>query len=277
MDKKILIQNLEETKSHIDKWIDSVNKVYSSIPEAQRISENLKFEIDALKNAPIEANHFLVDFDSGPYLNLNDVQSVFEPLPDVNKSKIGTLSLYSSSGSANLADFINLVGEMNTENSLIYYKEYSKKFQELQESQNRPNQILDMLNSTTNSENTIERFRLAVDAYMQWKSGGLDSAKAANSMRNFLYGLKGIVFQKVSGKTRKKINWDLFISLFILGEEGNHIHHVLLNEKTRYTKINEKLSNISKDRIVVDDIELDNIWFILLEHSYILLKIITES
>jgi len=194
-------------------------------------------------------------------------------MPEYNPQRLVDSTAVLTSGSASVYEYVTRVGELDTPNTLAYSQKYTSIYNELQNTQARPNEVR-VLVEKLNSSQTLQRFDRALNAYYAVRSGTGQRTAAATDMRTLLDGLQGDLFAKARKWQKENMTWATMAERLSKGDSGQAEHQVLVNQETIRRRLISRLSDVLKDREGNSSINLDNLWTQILDHIYVVLGLI---
>jgi len=268
------IEKLKTLKEHLDQWLKQNSETQRIVPKVQEIRDNIAWTIDAATDQPDEAREI-------PFPNLQDAidaqsQFIQDSLPDM--PRFDTSLFYSGSAvnttiSAAMYGYVSRVGDIPTDDAREYSLFHSAKYQQLQQTYGRVDDIRSLLSTVTDSM-TLKRLDSALNTFSAWKSGAASRTSAANEIRNLLHGIKGDLENIAFGKTHANKTWSGMCAKVAKGGLNSREYIELLKQERVHSDLISRLSKVSKDMEGGSLTNLEVIWTETLDHIYVILNFI---
>ena len=120
----------------------------------------------------------------------------------------------------------------------------------------------------------VQNFNVAYDSYQHFKAGSEAKENVALSIRTFLDGVQGELFEKARSVPRENMTFNEMVTRLKLVSESPSLRMQLVWEAYNRAKIYGDLSSILKQRERQSVRNLDYIWTSLLDHLFVLLEAI---
>jgi len=269
------IKKLEEERDYLRKWLANLGSAQDLAPEVQKKLEQIEWAISALKNSPEESEeiptpYLVVEIDRDYRL----LPRALPMMPDYNLSVFSSSAATTTSGSAGVYGYVTRVGDLGTPDAQAYSKTFIGLYHDLEASQKRPNDIRELLTKLDNQQ-TVDRFEEAYGDFFSYKGGVKDKKAAALSMRNFLDGVQGDLFNKARILPKENMIWETMAKrlakVTAAGEED-----ILIEQEEKRSSLISRLSDVLKDREGGSATNLEYIWIQLLDHVYVVLNLIEQ-
>ena len=268
------IKKLEERSEHLENWLESLRKNQEVVPFVQEIKEQTEWQIRVLQNRPSEASEI-------PYKGRHDelerennfFYEVFPVLKTSEYISASSATAITSSGTIDVYDYANRIRDLGTQDAIDYGDTIIGEYHKIQESQGRLIEVRSLLDKF-GSPNLLERYDRAYNAYMAYESNTGEKTAAANDMRNLLYGLRGELMERARNKPRENMTWEIMSQRLAIGGDGSQQCINLINQKETISSLNQRLSDVLKDRERGSITDLNTIWTELLDHIYTVLRLI---
>lgn len=268
------IKKLEERKNDYEKWLDSFRKARDVVPYVIQNVEITDWQIRALKDRPEEATE--IPYPGDPNLLEQEnkyLRNIFPPIRVPSGIELDTTTSVTTSGSTGAYEYVRRIGDINTPRAIIYSQTFGDEYQQLQEKQQRSNQVQTLLRKLNDSD-VLERFDRAYKAFMAYKSKTGERTAAAMEMRTLLDGIKGILFNKARKHPNENITWDTMATRLAIGGGGGPLHIRLINQKGLRSSLIARLSDVGKVREGGSITNLEDIWTEMLDHIVTVLGMI---
>jgi hypothetical protein len=274
MGQEELKKKLEEKRNHLNEWLLRHKQAGDIAPHVQIIKEITDWEMDAISNQPNEANQLPLN-DIENTIN-NECESLFKNLPmmpQYNLINVTIMTSVSTPGSSGFYGRIVEVGKLGTPESQSYSEKYTKLYHVLQEQQQRPIQVRDLIEKL-NNPGTLQRFDNTLKAYSNVKAGIAERTSAANEMRNLLQGIKGCLFEQARKQPRENMTWSKMVQRLSKHGPAEAEYNLLISQEKTHEELISNLSTISKDREISYSLNLEHIWTRILDHLYAVLSLV---
>jgi hypothetical protein len=266
--------SLRSQKEHLTEWLRRTKKTQDAVPIVQTILEVTDWEIEALDNSPEEADEIpLAGLTAKLERDHIYLTSALPLPPDYSKVVLLNVAAVTTSGSANVYDYVARVGDLGTPQATSYSQKFSGLYRDLLEAHSRPQTVRDLLTKLNNPQ-TLERFDRAYNAYMAAKSEVGERPAAATEMRTLLDGVKGDLFQLARRSPDENMTWDKMVERLSKGISGGPEHQELVRQGSERSRLISRLSDVLKDREGGSVTNLDNVWTLLLDHTFTVLGLI---
>lgn len=268
------IQKLRNLRDHLRTWLDRYRKAGEAVPSIQRAFELIEWQLGALEQRPEEAR-VIPDHQVQERVDLtcNIVPTAVPMLPEVDRSALPFATEVTSTGSSNVVyTYVTQVGGLKYPETQKYAEVHTKAYQELQVSQNRPNQVRKLLKKLLPTKS--DQFDLAFDAYYAAKSGAGERSAAALQMGVLLDQIKGELWKGVFRTPTEKSSWKKIFKRLQLDPVRKD---ELIRQAETLEAIYDDLTAIQKHREGSHPKSLDNLWTRWLDHLYVILNLIPGS
>jgi hypothetical protein len=275
--KENALRKKKEIRDYLRLWVDNYKSSEEIAPSAMMQLENEEWEINALENAPEEADEIIIPGLYGKITrDIETVKNTYPMIPAFRSDQIAPQLSSSTSGSAVMYSFVARVGMLGTEDASSYADTFTNQYQEIQKKQERPTVVRGLLGKLRTPE-IIERFDLASNAYHEFEIDPRKWRAAASEIRNFLYGFRGDL--KVLATKNPKGNdqkWEVLVRKLSPYREGDVGYQTLLDQGKEHTALLKELGDIvhwREKRVYL----LKNIWVRLLDYVYIVMGLLPIS
>jgi hypothetical protein len=273
MDKET-IDKLKKEREYLRDWLEANKTAQEVAPHVQQRLEQIEWEIEALGNRPEEADEIPTDnlvfnIDEG-YSRLT---SILPSMPRYDPPSIVGWTFASTSGTADIYGFVSRVGDLGTSAAQNYSTKYISEYQKMQQAHDRPNVVRGQLEKL-NDANLLERLDRASIAHANLKTGLAERTSAGSEMRNLLYGLRGVLFERARQLVKENMTWKTMAQRLADGVQGGFEEQTLITQETMFNSLISRLSDVAKDREGGSITDLDDIWTQVLDHIYIVLGLI---
>jgi hypothetical protein len=270
------IKKLEAERDHLREWLFRQSSAQEIAPDVQKKLEQVEWQLKALRDSPEEAEEI-------PSPNLiNDIERDYTvtiktlPLiPPYNRLEFSTLGSTGTASSASVFEYVSRIGDIETPAAQGYSRDFTASYFDLQASQDKPNDVRKLL-STLNNSQTLGRFEEAYKNSYGFKSGVVEKTTAANSIRNFMEGVKGDLFEKARTWPKENMTWETMnkrLAKTVTGEE----ERMLLEQGEKRSSLLDRLADVLKDREGSSVTNLEYIWAEVLDHVFIVLSLIDQN
>ena len=256
----LLFQNTQERRSYLEEVKRSYLKGQSAIPFVQQNIELTDWQIRVYKNRPPDA--IVIPNASRKDELESENQYLKYVLPVLNipsdQYLISTTAVTNSSGSADYG-YVHRVRDIGTPSAIDYGDKYIREYNQLQDVQQRPQQVRVLLEKLNNT-NLIDRFDLAYKTYLSFRSGASDRVTIANKVRNLLHGLNGELLERARHFPKENMTWETMSSRLAIHSIGETERSTLYSQEKTYNSLKSRLSEVLKDREGGSITDLDSIW-----------------
>jgi len=271
MMKRKIIEILESEKKYIEDWLERNAKAQEVVHYVNRDLHMVSWQLSALKNSPDEEEKVsLADVENSIERGKRYIEGCLPQIPEYDTNTIMGSVAVTATGSAAVYSYVAQVGDLKIPGVNDYSEKHTYSYRELQQAQNRLNEVRKLIEGINNQQ-TIDRFDRAASDYAAFQSGSGNRCAAALGMRTLLDGVKGDLFQLASNTPRENMNWSKMASRLSKGGQSSFEELELLNHESNRSSLISVLSVVAKDREGTSPFDLDNIWTLLLDHLYAVL------
>lgn len=270
-----LINTLEAKKEYLTEWLARFKKAQGVLPPVQMHIDLTDWELDALTNSPDGAEDIsieeLEEKIEGDYRFL---QKALPMMPDYDFSTLTdstSVAVSGATGESGFSGYVANVGELGTQEAIAYSRIYIDRYQELQESQFRPQVVRDLVKKL--GVQAIERFDRAFNAYIAFKSGIGERTAAALEMRTLIDGIKGDLFQRARSVPRENMTWKIMVQRLLKEKSGGIEENTFIAQEANRDTLINSLSDVAKDREGKSSKNLGLLWMQTLDHIYVILTL----
>lgn len=266
------LENLRKKEQHLNEWLRRYRKAKNVVPEVQENLDMTRWEIDALENRPSVASGIPISVDLS-FLTAQDykfTRSALPLMPDYNPAEIGTASSTTTSGATVIYNHIAQYADFQDAQAIEFSNRQTKRYREIQAEQERPKQVRNLMQLFCSAQ-TIQRYDIATQAYLRYKSDDITRVDAANSIRNALDGIKGDLFERARTTPKENMTWEAMSQRLARGVDESGM--LIRNEAIR-TSLIKNLSEVLKDREHGSITNLDNLWAQTLDFIYSVLNLL---
>jgi hypothetical protein len=266
------LKNLHEKEQHLNEFILRFGKAKDIMPEVQKSLDMTRWEIGALENRPTVAGEMPSATDLSFYTtqDLKFTRSSLPLMPNYDPAVISTASTVTTSGAAYIYNYVARYADIKDDKAIKFSNEQTGRYREIQARQERPQQVRKLMLLFCGS-NTLKRFDIAAQSYLNLKSGAVSHEDAANAIRNVLHGLKGDLWKKAQSTPKENMNW---VSMSQRLAKGQVEGAVLVRQEEVQASLISGLSDILKDRNPSSATNLDNLWTQTLDFIYAVLNLV---
>jgi len=268
------LEKLQEKHNYLKLWLERISKAQEVVPLVHRNLELTEWEIDALENAPQEADEIaIVDLSDMMDQDLELWKLNIPMVPPYDVKAVSSSSAFSISGTASLYGLVSRVGDLDTPAAVDYSGRYTVAYQELQHKQDREAEVRGLIDKLGNPQ-TLERFHRASAAYHAAASGTGQRTSAAFEMRTLLDGIQGDLFEKARNHPVEDMAWGTMAGRLARGGQGSVEEVEIRNQEQSRSSLIDRLSRIGKEREGGSVTDLGHIWTQLLDHIYAVLGLV---
>jgi hypothetical protein len=261
------VERLKQARDHLRDWLAASRVVASAAPEAQKLEEQLSWEVRTLEGVPPGApNYLTTGLDERAEDLLHRVTTLFPALPQIDLGAITSVNSGTTSTASTMVTYLAEVGQTGTPANIAFASEALREYQEIQDRQQRPEDVRRLLREKYPS--LLARFDAAAAAYDRYRSGHTDAAAVAISARNFVDGLKGELIDQARAMPTESISLDTAVTrLFAASPTVQDVEYEM---RTRGDLISS-LSEIAKGRRPATRLDIDALWLRVLGHALVTL------
>lgn len=265
-------EELEAKKNYLTEWLQRNQAAQEIAPHVHSLLETTEWEVEALHDLPEEADEILF-----PELAVNlkrdydHLRAALPMIPKFDENLLFDSIVVNTSGSAIVYVFASRVGDLGTPQAIEYSQKHTRRYLDLQSSQNRPQEVRALLEKL-NSPQVVARFDRARTGYDAIKTGTGTRSAAAAEMRTFLDGIKGELFKLAQRSPKENMTWEAMTTR--LSKVGAAEQQELMDQGAKRERLISRLSDVLKDREGGSLTNLDNLWTQLLDHVYVVLGLI---
>jgi len=272
--KEKWLEKLREKRDYLKLWLERIKNAQEVVPVVHQTLEQTEWEIDALENAPVEADEITVVDLSDTIDRELHYWKIHVPIPPPYDVKaVSSSSAISTSATACIYEFVSRVGDLETPATVEYSGMYTVSYQELQQKQDRVSEVRRLIDMLGNPQ-TLERFERALASYHAAESSTGQRTSAAIEMRTLLDGIQGDLFEKARDHPGENMVWSTMAERLTKGEQGGVEEAELRGIQVSRSSLIDRLSRIGKDREGGSVTDLGHIWTQLLDHLYAVLSLV---
>lgn len=264
---------LYKRRNYIEKVLSLLKKYIKVIPILEKLLDRTNWEINAIEKIPEEASDFPTEH---LYVNLgieNDILFKSVPLtPTINYEDLYYMTTTSGSASSDLYELVSRIGEIDSPSTKRYYYEQTETYKEFQNKYNIFEEINNQL-TQLHFKSTKERFNTAFDNLQKYKNGIVDGKSTAMSIRTFVDGLKGELWELARNHKGDNMNWDILENRFSSILKDQLLIQTIKSNLSKYESLIKRISPIGKGMVEVSVVGLESIWIEVLDWANSFLKI----
>lgn len=268
------MKDLKAKREYLKKWLERLEGAQDAVPSVQMSLEMTDWQIDALSNRPEEADEIpLGDLERR---FAHDYAYLIQSWPAMPEYDPDSLVAANTSSTSSLYTYVGRVGDLGTPQAQEYSAKYTTTYRNLQTAQSRPKEVRGLLKEL-GREQMLERFDRAFDAYFAVRSGTGERTAAATEMRTLLDGVQGVLFEKARKRPKENMTWETMADRVGKGKARGTEHKKLVDQESARRFLISRLSDVLKGREGDSLTNLDNVWTQVLDHIYVVLKLIEVS
>jgi hypothetical protein len=264
----------ELKKQHLEEWLRRYRTARDIVPDVQANIAMTDWEIDALKNRPTVASEGLPS--ESYYILKHDYEftkKAFPLMPEYNPVVASTATAISTSGTANVYDYVAKCADSGVPEVVEYSNKYTRLYHDIQTEQQRPEKVRQLMQLFC-SPSTLQRFETARCSYLSAKSAATSPREAALELRNTLDGLKGDLFKTARTTPKENMTWEKMAARLSKGGDGSDEYQEIVRQYPVRSTLIGRLSNILKYRDSGSETNMDDLWTEVLDHIYALLGLL---
>ncbi len=267
------VEKLEAKRTHLQNWLERNKEAQRIVHFVQGNLELTEWEINTIENLPDNIQGVPKDLETHYEHEYNYLLTVLPSLPKYNQEAMSSTLSVATSGSNTLYRFVAQLGESEEPKAKAYSDKYTKLYQGIQITQERPKAVRELLEKVKDNQ-ILQRFDRAANAYLFVKSGTGARTAAAVEMRTLLDGLQGVLFEKARKIPKENMTWIEMAKRLSKGERDGIEQQNLMEPNENRISLISRLSSVLKDRDKQSIINLDNLWSQLLDHIFVVLGLI---
>lgn len=261
MDEK----KLTEARDYLGTWLERSRQVVDAAPTIQRLYDVLDWEVRTYDRRPSEAGSISTpELDRYGELVYSRITSSLPMLPLIPASDMTQVSSVTASSSSAVLAYVTEVWNLQTPAAVSYASNALAEYGRLQESQQRPVQVRELL--AAHLPSVMLKFDSAREAYQRCQSGVGDRQTSALEMRTFLDSLKGELLERARGHAGENMTLEVAVErLFSSAPTKPEIEE----QMKQRSSLLEALSAVAKRRDQSGAYELDALWARVLDHAFV--------
>lgn len=269
------VERLKEIKEYLEKVKSSYLNAQNALPYVQHEIDKADWRIKIRENMPTEGEEIPFRAKSDELENerlyLQGLYKIVD-IPSVKEMITGTAVTTSSTSSD--FTFVARVGGIGTPIALQYSEEYLVEYERIQDIRNKPDQIRKALSDKLDDPSLLKRFEEALEMYLAYRSGAGKRTSAANSIRNLIHGLRGILFAKAISHKGENMTWEIMARKLAKNGDKGLEYKRLCEREINNRQLLEQLASVVKDMERTDALDLEAIWIGTLDHFFVILGLI---
>lgn len=273
-------ENLDRVRSKIaaiDEFTAAYKAAEEILPHLKQIREVAQWEADMLADLPPEASAVSQAGLSRALEADLDFVSRAVPPPLVYDFRVtASAAAVSASGVTEAFEFVSNVQRLGTPTAAHFGETHSERYRQLQASQQREQQVADLVRERCSS-GTLSRFERAVSAAASAANGIANPTIAAIEIRTFMDGVKGDLVEAAREPGEQKVTIHSLSTRLAVGGPESPEASELEHQWAKRTVLYDRLSSIGKDRQVATSDELRDLWVEVLDHLYAVLALVRRE
>jgi len=264
------LDNLIKLREYIAAWLKRCRQATEAAPTVQQLHEVVDWNVRTLERCPLDGTNIsTADLDKHAEFIYEQITSSLPMIPAIPLSSITQISsLTASTSSAMLIHVLN-VSHLDTPDTVKYATSALDEFRQLQESQQRPDQVRALLVARIPS--VLTRFDSARYAFEQYQTGIGNKRAAVFEMRTFLDAVKGEIMACARRHPKEKMTLEIaFERLFSSAPTRTEINEQFVQRPS----LMQALSDIGKRRNQSKTYELEALWARVMDYTYIIVSAI---
>lgn len=270
------MKKLTELRDHLREWVDRYSKAVEAAPDVQRTLDLVNWQFQAHSEAPEELKRTLESQLSYVWEREHDVAIRALPLiPRYDLRAIAAASL--ATASANTIAYEYLLSARGGGGNFypMYFQRQLDSYRSIQTSQNRMSEVKDLIQRYV--PQVAGQFKKAYDTVDSVRAGTLDASAAALEMRTLLDQLKGELFAKACKHAKENMTWESMAERLCRGDQAATQKATLLEQGQQRATIISRLSAIAKRRDKSNFTSLQDVWSVVLDHLYAVLRAVDRE
>lgn len=255
-------KKLADTRDYLCTWLERCRQANNAAPTVQRIHDLLDWEVRTVEKRPAEAKSIsTTELDRYSEMVYGRIKSALPMLPEIPPEQLTTVSSSSAVSSTVVITYVSEISQLQTLEAMKYASNALLEYRELQESQQRPNQVRELL--ANRMPNVIQKFDTACIACQRCQSRIGDMTVAALEMRTLIDGVKGELYERARQYPKENMKLDLVLErLFSSATTKLEIEEQFKQRSSLY----EALSAVAKRRNPPMMYELEALWARVLDY-----------
>lgn len=151
-------------------------------------------------------------------------------IPKFNPSLFSATFTTIASGTASVFEYVSIVGDLSTPDAQEYSRKTTELYFGLEASQKRQSDIRYLLGKLCN-QSTSDHFEEAHKDFYSYKGGVGDKKKVALSLRNFIDGVKGDLWDKVKSHEKENMTWEIISNRLIKESASAEEKEILIEQQ----------------------------------------------
>lgn len=277
MNEEKNLEWVQAKKALLLDFLDHYKQTSGVVPDVLQQLDVCKWEEETLAHLPLEAIGISSDeLSTALQRDYEYVSYSLSVMPRHDTQLSARASAITTSGASVLFSLIARIGQINLPSTLAFACKYTADYQELQISQER-RQAVRAMTASSGSPNTLERFDRASRACDAAIAEMGEPTAAAMEVRTSLDGMKGDLFQNARQHQREKMIWEIMAERLAIGKPGGVESQEVLRQKTVFSTLYNRLSDIGKDRNHHKDCDIAGLWAQVLDHAFAVLQLTGAS
>lgn len=269
------LQNRLEKKKHLESWMSGYKQYEAAAPFVANLLETTEWEIDALENKPDSVDEILSgEVSDSLKVDLETTKKSFPLPPKLVVRAVDNTAGTSSTGTAGIYEVLARAWDLEDDETKQFSAIYRSKYEEIQERQNRPEELRKLLEKFGKT-NILERFDRAKESVSQYKLHSQTKTSAASDVRTFLEGLNGNLRDKAkkwSGENDP--HWSEIALRLCRDQQNLQSLNEIEHWGKKYDEYHARLSKMTHDREHGIETNLLALWTEMLDRVYALLNMI---
>jgi hypothetical protein len=263
---------LEEKHDYLKTWLEQHKKAQDVAPYVQKNLELTEWELKAIRDCPEEVKETFPLPENVFHRDLAFTKNSLPMIPDYDKGRVMDATAVSTSGNSVIYSLVSDAFRLGTPEAIKYSEQHSNSYRELQRSQDRPKEVLKLLEKLKHST-ILDRYNKAERAFLLLKAGTGERSAVALQLRNVLDGMKGILFERARMDPKENMTWKVMAGRLAKGDSGSAEHNVIIEQESIRSVLIDRLSGIAKDREGKTFRDIEDIWSRVLDHIYTVLSL----
>lgn len=218
-----------------------------------------------LEQRPTEANSIsVVKIDQWDEALYDRLEANLPMIPAIDRTLVTEVSSTATATASTVISYLDDVSKLGTPGAVLYVGNRINAYRDLQEAQQRPEQVRALLQDKLPT--LTARFDSALDSYRRCQIGQVPETGAAIDMRTFLDGIKGELMEKARNHPGENMP-DSLILEGLFPSTANRIE--VQAQFDQRSDLVAALSDVGKARDVLGKHRLDVLWSRVLDHAFI--------
>jgi hypothetical protein len=259
---------IEEMQDYLVQWLNGLDEANKAAPAVRQTLDVVTWQVDTLALSPPEGAHLSTsEIDRVAGFELERLKVV---LPQILHYHSSLLVSAAGTSTGSMYSYLSDMAELGSPETLAYASQRTEVYQQIQESQERPKRVRELLESRFPTK--VAQFDSAKYAFDQCRAGIGKETAAALEMRTLVDGVKGELFERARKLPDEKMTWPIMSERLASGPAEK----ALMSEQERIrSTLYDELSGTAKDRRAKKQAaaSIQDIWTRTMDHIHTVLSL----